>query len=466
MSSCRRVRRGQRTRRCRSGFVALGAWLLLAAGAARAQNEISVTLDRPNAFEPAFGKVQVEAVVVAQQPIERVVFYVDGLVVGETQGPPHEVSVDLGEDVDSHDFFVVAYGADGSTGSSTLTTPGMRIDEKISIRLQQLYVTVTGQDGERVLDLQPDRFRILEAGEPQERVTFARGDIPFTAVVMLDSSASMAGEKLRAALSGARAFFEGMKTLDEGKLVVFSDRVLHRTPFTTFPEVLTAGLDRVRASGGTALNDHLYLSLKQLEQRQGRRVVILLSDGIDSHSVLSASAVAAVARRSQALVYWLRLPYRPGAPAGSPPSLTTSWRSSAEYAREYESLGRTVEESGGRILDLDSVDGVGAAFREILEERGIEVTGKTKTGVAPESAEPLAWLDSPPLTTILMDMNKYSSNFMAEQVLRAVGAKAKGAGTTAAGVVVMREYLDSLGLDPKSYSVFNGSGLSRDGSIP
>lgn len=348
-----------------AGIALLG---FLAAGAAQGQQDISVTLDRPNAFEPAFGKVEIEAVVVARQPLERVVFYVDGLVVGETRQPPHEVSVDLGDDVDSHSFYVVAYGADGSTGSATLTTPGIRIDEQISIRLQQLYVTVTGQDGARILDLQPDSFRILEEGKPQEQVTFARGDIPFTALVMLDSSASMAGAKLRSALSGARAFFEGMKALDEGKLVVFSDRVLHRTPFTTFPEVLTAGLDRVEARGGTALNDHLYLSLKQLEQRQGRRVVILLSDGIDSHSVLSASAVAAVARRSQALIYWLRLPYRQGAPAGSPPRLTTSWRSSTDYAREYESLGRTVEESGGRILELPSIDRVREAFGEILAE--------------------------------------------------------------------------------------------------
>lgn len=351
-----------------SRWVSFALLAALSAAASRGQQEISVTLDRPNAFEPAFGKVEIEAVVVAQQPIERVVFYVDGLVVGETRQPPHRVTVDLGDDVDARDFYVIAYGADGSTGSATRTTPGIRIDEQISIRLQQLYVTVTDAAGKRVLDLQPDSFRILEQGKPQEQVTFARNDIPFTALVMVDSSASMAGAKLRSALSGARAFFEGMRTLDEGKLVVFSDRILHRTPFTTFPEVLAAGLARVKATGGTALNDHLYLSLKQLEQRQGRRVVILLSDGIDSHSVLSASAVAAVARRSQALIYWLRLPYRADAPAGSPPSLTTPWRSSSDYAREYEALGRMVAESGGRILELPAIEGVGEAFGEVLAE--------------------------------------------------------------------------------------------------
>ncbi|MEZ4321393.1 MAG: D-alanyl-D-alanine carboxypeptidase/D-alanyl-D-alanine-endopeptidase [Myxococcota bacterium] len=108
----------------------------------------------------------------------------------------------------------------------------------------------------------------------------------------------------------------------------------------------------------------------------------------------------------------------------------------------------------------------GAALRAVLAERGIEVTGKTRVGVVPEGAETLVSLSSPPLASILMDMNKYSSNFMAEQVMRTVGAEAKGAGTTAAGVAALREYLDGLGLDPKTYTLVNGSGLTRDAAIP
>ncbi|MDY7093722.1 MAG: VWA domain-containing protein [Acidobacteriota bacterium] len=328
---------------------------------------VTVTLDSPNAFQPAFGEVVIDAVAVSEQPVERVVFYVDGLVVGETREPPHRLTVDLGDDVDSHRFEVLAYGADGTTGRAVMTTPGMRVDAEISVQLQQLYVTVT-VDGERGQDLQAEDFVVLDEDKPQTLVTFARGDIPFTAVVLLDSSSSMAGGKLQSALQGARTFFDGMQRLDEGKLVVFSDRVLHSTPFTTFPEVLSAGLGRVRAEGGTALNDHLYVSLKQLEQRQGRRVVVLLSDGVDSHSVLAMDDVLRLARRSQALIYWLRLPYRDGATAGSPPALTTPWRNSESYAQEFEILGETVAESGGRILDLASVAQVSEAFSEILAE--------------------------------------------------------------------------------------------------
>lgn len=330
---------------------------------------ISVSLDSPDPFEAAFGEVEVEAVVVADEEVERVVFYVDGMVVGQLRQPPWKLQTDLGDDVSEHRFEVVAYGASGDTGSGGFTTPGLRVDDALAVQLQQLYVTVS-RDGQRLLDLVADDFAIFDDRESQTMVTFARGDIPFTAAVLVDSSNSMSGEKLRSALQGAEAFFNGMQTLDEGKLLVFSDRILHASPFTTFASVLTAGLGQVKARGGTSLNDHLYLGLQQLEERQGRRVVILLSDGVDSHSVLSMSDILPLARRSQALIYWLRLPYRAGKDAAEDalPSLTTAWRNAETYRKEYDLLRRIVTESGGRIRTLASVDEIEPAFTEILTE--------------------------------------------------------------------------------------------------
>jgi Ca-activated chloride channel family protein len=326
-------------------------------------------LDSPDSFQPAFGTVTVEAVVGADEEILRAVFYVDGVVVGELRTPPFTLEVDLGDDIAEHTFLVTAYGASGASGTSSITTPGIRIDDEVAVRLQQFYVTAS-RDGQRLSDLELADFSIEEGGRSQEIVTFARGDIPFTALVLLDSSLGMAGEKLRSALGGARTFFNGMKELDEGKLLVFSDRILHSTPFTTFPAVLTAGLGQVVAQGGTALNDHLYYSLKELERRQGRRVVILLSDGVDSHSVLSMATALDQARRSQALIYWLRLPYQ-GARSGDStdlPSIRSAWRSMEEHQQEFAWLLQTVEESGGRVQLLQSVQEIRGAFQEILAE--------------------------------------------------------------------------------------------------
>lgn len=363
---------GQRPPRflsCRAPWLVAFCFGTLISSGLLADEAITVSLDRPDPFQPAWGLVDVEAVVIAEEEIERVVFYVDGLVIDELDKPPWKLTVNLGEDIGDHRFEVIAYGASGATGRGGITTPGIQVNEEVSINLQQFYVTVT-RGGRRVLDLSQTDFKIFDDKVEQDLVTFARGDIPFTAVVMVDSSVSMKGEKLRSAMQGAGTFFTGMQDLDEGRLLVFSDRILHSTPFTTFKEVLSAGLGLVEARGGTALNDHLYLSLKQLQQRQGRRVVVLLSDGVDSHSVLSMQDVLAEARRSQALIYWLQLPYRK---AGSEdrhqlPNLTTPWRSNKVYQEEFERLRSCISESGGRIFLLSSIADIAPTFQEILQE--------------------------------------------------------------------------------------------------
>ncbi|MEM7581799.1 MAG: VWA domain-containing protein [Acidobacteriota bacterium] len=349
-----------------AGFLAL----LSGAQPAWGESTIAVSLDQPDPFTPAHGMVRIEAVVVADEPITRVAFYVDSVVVGELTEPPYHLEIDVGDDNQEHRFQVVAYGVSGATGSGVVTTPKIRVDEEVSITLQQLYVTAT-RDGEPVLDLGRDDFAVIDRNLRQNLITFTRGNIPFTALVLLDASVSMEGQKLADALAGAEAFFAGMRPLDEGKLLAFSDRILHSTPFTTISDVLAAGLDRIRATGGTALNDHLYLALKQLQARQGRRVVILLSDGVDSHSVLPMNDVLRNARRSQALIYWLQLPYRRGglsADGSKLPKIASTWRRPDDYQREFSLLRRTVEESGGRVQLLASTEEIADAFASILTE--------------------------------------------------------------------------------------------------
>lgn len=353
-------------------LVAIGAGCVASAGGAlpAVAQGLHVYIETPTPQQPVFGPVEVRADVSAAAPVERVVFYLDDIVVGEVAGPPYELVIDAGQENREHVFAVVAYDDRGRTASDRVTTPRLRMDETIAVTLQQLYVSVEGARGRRILDLGRDDFEIFDEGARQELVTFARGDIPFTAVVLVDSSHSMRGEKLRAALAGARAFFEGMLPLDEGCLLVFSDRIRHATPFTSFAEILTSGLGRVEAGGGTALYDHLYVALKELEVRQGRRVVLVLSDGVDGHSVLSlAQDVVPKVRRSQALLYWLRMPARGGSGGGAGLSArTSSWRSAEEYREAYGLLERTVAESGGRVLPVSSSAAIEPTFRSIMRE--------------------------------------------------------------------------------------------------
>jgi D-alanyl-D-alanine carboxypeptidase/D-alanyl-D-alanine-endopeptidase (penicillin-binding protein 4) len=102
----------------------------------------------------------------------------------------------------------------------------------------------------------------------------------------------------------------------------------------------------------------------------------------------------------------------------------------------------------------------GYTLRELLARRGIQVAGKVTTGQAPTSARILATHYSHPLGVIVRDVNKSSNNFMAEQVLKTVGAELGGKpGTWAKGVEGVGRFLETLGVGKSAYKMTNGSGL-------
>ena len=339
----------------------------------------SVIIDRPTFLEPALGEVEVVARVEASESVRSLSLVVDGRPQAILETPPFRWIVDVGEDNVEHTFRVVARNAAGEVAEAVVTTPPLRIDEQVDLELQQLYVTVT-RGGSTVEDLRRESFSITDLGEPQAIVTFERGDVPLTAVVLLDVSASMSGAELELALSSSRAFIDGLEALDQAMLILFSDRVVRGTEFTGFKEVLAAALSDVTATGPTALNDHLYVGLKQLERQQGRRVLLLLSDGVDSASALTMMDVLQYAESSPALVYWLKLP-RPGA------DISSAWLDIYGYRAELARLEDLVHKSGGRILELTNVSEAAAAFTAVLEElRGQYVLGYYPTNRSDDGA--------------------------------------------------------------------------------
>lgn len=92
---------------------------------------------------------------------------------------------------------------------------------------------------------------------------------------------------------------------------------------------------------------------------------------------------------------------------------------------------------------------------------GPALAGRVREGLLPPDAVEVGRVVSPPLGSVLMDMNKYSSNFMAELVLRSVGASVALPGSTASGLGVARSHVAALGVPPEEAALVNGSGLSR-----
>ncbi|TNF83168.1 MAG: VWA domain-containing protein [Acidobacteria bacterium] len=322
---------------------------------------LPVAIDNPTSNQAVFGEIEVSAVVDAEAEVDRVEFFVNDHLVAVVADPPYRALVDIGEENLDREFRVVAYGIWGDKGTSTVRTRQVEFEAEVEIALKQVYVTIT-RSGDPVTDLDAGDFTVIDNGARRNLVTFERGDVPLTAVLLVDASESMKKGYIEATSNGSRAFLTRMNPLDQAMLMLFSDRTLAASPFSQRTEELLRPLNGTPYDGGTALNDHLYAALKVLDQQQGRRVVILLSDGRDVLSTLRMEDVLWKVRRSDAVVYWIRLLKRGRG------SFSSAWRDFEENSREQEELERAVKQSGGRIVALSGIDEIEGAFDDIMTE--------------------------------------------------------------------------------------------------
>ncbi|MEM1023895.1 MAG: D-alanyl-D-alanine carboxypeptidase/D-alanyl-D-alanine-endopeptidase [Myxococcota bacterium] len=103
----------------------------------------------------------------------------------------------------------------------------------------------------------------------------------------------------------------------------------------------------------------------------------------------------------------------------------------------------------------------GEMMKSLLQMRGIEVKGRVRRGLRPSDAIRVTGHGSPPLATILSKLNKYSNNFMAEQILKTMGAEeSKAPGSWASGIAVVERFLKDMGVPEDQYVLGNGSGLN------
>jgi D-alanyl-D-alanine carboxypeptidase/D-alanyl-D-alanine-endopeptidase (penicillin-binding protein 4) len=103
----------------------------------------------------------------------------------------------------------------------------------------------------------------------------------------------------------------------------------------------------------------------------------------------------------------------------------------------------------------------GEHLRRMLELRGVKVKGKVRVGPINRGGVPIAAHFSKPLGEIVSTLNKFSNNFIAEQILKTLGAEIRGEpGSWEKGCAVMSDFLHEIGVAPGGYVLGNGSGLN------
>ena len=175
-----------------------------------------------------------------------------------------------------------------------------RFVEKASVDLVMVPAVVADRKGRPVLNLGPEDFVLYEEGARQRIEYFARDlSQPVSIAFVLDVSGSMRmSGKIGTAKQAVRYFLNSLRPFDEAALIAFADRqVAVLTDFTRDRTETLKYLSAVKAYGQTALNDAIAGVPGMVNrQRQGRKAIVLLTDGVDNYSMLSLGKAMAAAR--------------------------------------------------------------------------------------------------------------------------------------------------------------------------
>ena len=175
---------------------------------------------------------------------------------------------------------------------------------RVNVKLVNVYTTVLDTQGAPVGSLTKDNFTIAEDGYPQQIAHFEReSDLPLSIVLGIDTSLSTRKD-LRLELESARRFIHTiLRPRDRVMIMAFDTEVREVVRFTSDLKTIDRGLDAIKAGGATALYDAVLLASDALQDRQGRKVLVVVTDGGDTISSTSYQQALREAIQSEALVY-------------------------------------------------------------------------------------------------------------------------------------------------------------------
>ena len=249
-------------------------------------------------------------------------------------------------------------------------TPLKRQGLHLDVDLALVNVTVTDPYNRLVTGLDPDNFRVFEDNIEQEVVTFSSEDVPISIGVVFDFSGSMAN-KIGKAREAAVQFFKTANPQDEFFLVSFNERAELTSSFTNSVEDLQSRMMLTPPKGRTALLDAIYLGLSQMRgAHNGKRALLILSDGGDNHSRYNESDIKRLVKEADTQLYAIGifdpLGYRNRTPEElNGPSL----------------LSEVTEMTGGRVFAVENLN----ELPDIASKIGMELRNQYVLGYRPSN---------------------------------------------------------------------------------
>src|SRR5687767_9578149 len=223
-------------------------------------------------------------------------------------------------------------------------------------RTVALYATVTDAQKRLVPDLTQEDFQIFDNDKLQTLDLFINEVQPITVVVMLDTSASMTGN-LKLLGQAAEQFVLRMLPKDKGLVGAFNDKIeFFPATFTNDRDKLIASLRDLDFGNPTRLYDAVAASMDRLHKIDGRRVVLVFTDGDDTGSRADGGSVLEQARREEVMIYAV--------------GLRSDYFNGARQVRSKPDSGlkRLAEETGGGYFELDDTSDLAPTFTRVAQE--------------------------------------------------------------------------------------------------
>jgi VWFA-related protein len=235
-----------------------------------------------------------------------------------------------------------------------------------------VYIDVfISKNGQPVADLEGREFVVLDNGDRQEIDIVDPQTVHWSVLLLLDTSASVTGEKLEHLRAAAHAFVDGLSIDDEAGLMTFAQVWELREALTRDIAALHRSLDRPVKGGFTALNDSLYAGLKLLEEGTGRPMILLFTDGADNASWLDSQELLELVRVSDAVIHVVGIKSSAESSMRKPDDPRAKRYPGTRAAARINAgdyLEKIAASTGGRAWYADSSADLGGVFLQVLRD--------------------------------------------------------------------------------------------------
>ncbi len=239
--------------------------------------------------------------------VKNVVLYAGDQKLFEWTRPPYAVDIPTARLAGQEFVRASAFDDTGYEASDLLFLTGDRYIEEMEVNLVELPITVADGGGMPIVNLAQSNFTVLENNKVQKISSFNfAANLPLSLGVLLDHSGSME-KRMDDAKTAAIDFFKSIVRKDDRAFIApFASDASRNAPFVTEVSTLEAQVTAIpSAGGGTSLYDAIVTGLYRFRNLQGRKALIIITDGEDTTSRLSYDDMLVYVRASRVPLYFI-----------------------------------------------------------------------------------------------------------------------------------------------------------------